>query len=47
MDEAELQQRLAELEQAEAAYRTRAERQIQDLTTRVEILEKFLTERYG
>lgn len=47
MDPSELQQRLDELERAEQAYRSQMDRQIQDITTRVEILEKFLTERYG
>lgn len=47
MDPSELQQRLDELERAEQAHRNRMDRQIQDITTRVEILEKFLTERYG
>lgn len=47
MDAVELQQRLADLERTEQEYRARQERQIADLSTRVEIMEKFLTERFG
>lgn len=47
MDPQELQQRLDELERAEAEYRNRQDRQIADLAQRVASLESFLTKRYG
>lgn len=47
MDADELQQRRDDLERAAEAWRAEKDRQISDLQTRVEILEKFLTERYG
>jgi len=47
VDEDELQRRLDELEQAELEYRARKDRQIQDILTRVESLERFMTDRYG
>ena len=47
MDPNELERRLEEMERAEQEYRARQDRQIQDIATRVEILEKFMTERYG
>jgi hypothetical protein len=47
VDTDEYNQRLAELERAEAANRERLERQVQDLAQRVASLESFLTERYG
>ena len=47
MEPEELEQRLAELERAEAEHRDRQDRQIADLNQRVASLESFLTERYG
>lgn len=47
MEPDELEARLAELERAETEWRAEKDRQILHLQTRVEIMEKFLTERYN